>query len=445
MAEHAIQPTTVVGIKRLAHALRRGQGLKHAAALDRASRDAGFENYRHALAQLGGVPRPKRADIGGTGPTYVTAYWFDKAASTGGRETLQIRLRHRWSDLIGPRAFAHTRGLRNFRGQAPDHVVFRAILFKQEDARDAVCAAARTLAFMDITGLQPGRIGSAIEGAHGNRLPCSDHAQRWRDRSGDLQVLTDEPYTASVKGHEAERASWATRNGLCIVVPPWSGMYNPDGGCTMFLIARTENASRLEAWNPAFARLAPGPTVADWQGASAPYSPIFRSPAEVTAGATPRRPPDARLQHATKATVPYSGILARGRRPNARMPIEVHEEVGRVLQEIGATCGGRDGVSSRIDQVRSELDEWVQREYSSAELDFQRFSDMYYHGPDLSLARSITVAKKDEALTGLAHVEALVREHYPDCAPLRWICERLDGARKSLARWSSEPRGTAAT
>lgn len=47
-----IQPTTLVGVKRLAAELRNKLGIKHSDALDRAARSANCENFRHAQRTL---------------------------------------------------------------------------------------------------------------------------------------------------------------------------------------------------------------------------------------------------------------------------------------------------------------------------------------------------------------------------------------------------------
>lgn len=48
------QFTTIDGLKRAAKHLKKEQGIKHADALERVARDAGFQNYQHALRLLDG-------------------------------------------------------------------------------------------------------------------------------------------------------------------------------------------------------------------------------------------------------------------------------------------------------------------------------------------------------------------------------------------------------
>ncbi|WP_421793534.1 hypothetical protein [Hydrocarboniphaga effusa] len=46
------QPKTIESIKRRATTLKKAEGIKHHEALERVAKEAGFENYRHALATL---------------------------------------------------------------------------------------------------------------------------------------------------------------------------------------------------------------------------------------------------------------------------------------------------------------------------------------------------------------------------------------------------------
>ena len=47
-----LRPKTLTGIKSLAKAIKKRDGVPHSDALDRASVQAGFTDYRHALASI---------------------------------------------------------------------------------------------------------------------------------------------------------------------------------------------------------------------------------------------------------------------------------------------------------------------------------------------------------------------------------------------------------
>jgi hypothetical protein len=51
-----IRPTTIDGIKRLARQIHKAGDIPHHEALELAAKQAGFENYRHALKRLSEQP-----------------------------------------------------------------------------------------------------------------------------------------------------------------------------------------------------------------------------------------------------------------------------------------------------------------------------------------------------------------------------------------------------
>lgn len=52
MSAKQIKPTTLVGIKRYAHQLKKAEAIPYLAALDRAAQAAGYQNFRHAQSAL---------------------------------------------------------------------------------------------------------------------------------------------------------------------------------------------------------------------------------------------------------------------------------------------------------------------------------------------------------------------------------------------------------
>lgn len=435
-----VRPTTLEGVKRLARQLAKlNDGIKHGGHLDRAAQQADFQNFRHAKAQLqhASPPRSRDPKFGAPSTLFLTAYWSDLKTGAAGRETVNVTLQQPWPNLVGPRSLRHSRGLRNFRGQSSDHLVVRQVLGDSLQARKEVCAAARTLVFMDATRLQPGGARAGIvAGVKDEKLPRSDHGSRWRSLPGDFVVLVDEPYESAVQSAHAAREDWAARHGYRVVRVNWPGMYYPDLGAAMFLVAKAEHRAQLDAWATALSILPAPPMATSWTGVSAPYYPLYRSPGEVKQDRKPRRPPDLRKRRSTSATRPYAGFGAgAGRRPNGRMPIEVHDEVARLLREVIGGAFMRSGLANRLELVRCELDEWVQREYSADELDNERFGDMYYGDIEHRYSRSIPQADKLRYMGHLDRIEEAVKQHYPDSQPQRWILGRLMSARNSLVAW----------
>lgn len=147
------QPTTLVGVKRLAKQLKKTNGIKHSDALDLAAKSADCVNFRHAQRTLpaSGFARSKPYVL-------LTIYWSDKKQGhCCGRETLWIELPMPILDLCPKSALKYVRGFGNLRMVAEDHFVCDDIAHTQEYARDRLCAAERSLRFMEHTRLQPNR------------------------------------------------------------------------------------------------------------------------------------------------------------------------------------------------------------------------------------------------------------------------------------------------
>lgn len=187
-----VQPTTVVGVKRLAAELRNKLGIKHSDALDRAARSANCENFRHAQRTLpaSGVARSGQYVL-------LTIYWHDKKQRNQcGRETLRIELSAPLLEICAKHALKHVRGFEDLRMAAADHFLCDLIAPSQEYARERLCTAERSLRFMEYTGLQPCRSVREIEdvGSGGGKLPGLDHSTNWLNPANGQYILIDEPY-----------------------------------------------------------------------------------------------------------------------------------------------------------------------------------------------------------------------------------------------------------
>ena len=438
MSTEVIRPSSLDGIKRLAKSIKREQSIQHSCALDVAAQSAGFQNFRHAQNALQGnrsvVPRQQGHRV------FLTAYWSDKSSGKKGRETLILWLDTLWSKLIAPQQLKNERSLLRFRAEGPDHLVGYRLNESQSQARRVVCAATRTLQFMDATKLRPSSGHSRVSagGASISTLPGRDHYTAWYDPDSKRYLLTDEPYEAAALNHAGERTAWAERHGFAIATPAWGGMYNPDGGSRLYLVAHSQNGIPLQPLVAALEQL-PEPMVeATWNGESAPLLPMFVSPGSI---AQAKEQPT--IQAARTLSRPKRGnavgyvqmFVGPQRRPNGKMPIEVHAQIGRLLKSVLVGSYHRKGVYNRIDSIRSELDEWTQREYTPTELPGSQFFELYYHEGASTFARSISIEEKSRHVTCLEEVKRTLVEHYPDSAPLRSLVRKVDAAIKSMQSW----------
>ncbi len=441
MLSENIRPSTIEGIKRLANSIKKERGIKHLIALDEVARLAGFENFRHA----GNVLPPskeKRSSVRPQHRVFLTVYWREKKTDARGRETLELNLDTPWSELILPAQLENHRALVHFRPEGPDHLARPDFVDSQSRARYAICAAARTLQFMDATKLRPSKSFSRVYpgGRSSNAVPAHDHDSSWYDRETKRYLYADEPYEEAVKKSESDRAAWAQEHGFTIARPSWPGMYYPDGGSRLYLIADSEKGIPLAPIMEALNRLPAPITEETWNGESAPCLPYFVSPGSRARPSTAKPVPAKPRQAITgkRSTVDYVRMfVGPQRRPDGRMPIEAHAKAGELLKSVLVHSHHRKGVYNRVDGIRCELDEWVMREYTPTELPGEQFSKLYYHESGRTYQRTISIEDSLRHVDGLNAVKRLLTKHYPDSSPLRILLKKADEAIKSMETWAA--------
>lgn len=440
MSSEAIRPTTIVGIKRLAKTLKSELRVPHHRALNLAAHAAGFENFGHAENRLGQSSRA--ANQAPAHLVYLTAYWKDQTSGASGRETLSMPMSRPWTELIQPQHFVNHRALMHFRPEAPDHLARRNLCSSAPEARRQICALSRTLQFMAATGLRPTKSHSrAYPGGNpGNAIPGRDHGSVWYDPKTKRYLMVDEPYERSAQEHAGERQAWAQAHGYDVAKPSWAGMYAPDVGSRLYLISHRAKGVPLDELLRALNAL-PEPLVEEaWNGESAPLLPMFVSPGTQSQVDKPRKAAAASRQPpAPRNSVGYvRTFVGPQRRPKNRMPLEVHEQAGKLLKEVLSLTYYRKGAHNRVGLVRSELDEWVQREYTTeAELPNERFVKIYYGGGSGERSQRQMPQGERERLRGkLDQVSALLVANYVDCVPLRNLLKKLAGAQDSLLKWA---------
>lgn len=438
MSIKSIRPSTIDGIKRLAKDLKVRDGVGHMKALDTAAMAAGFQNFRHAknclrdsLVRSASSPRHH---------LYLTAYWKDTATGTAIRETLVLSMSAPWSELLAQAQLGNHWALMYFRPEASDHLAREILLRTQSAARRAVCAAARALQFMDATRLRPSKSYSRAYpgGRPMNAIPGKRHPSVWFDPGTKRYLLVDEPYDEDVDVKLAERQAWAQEHGFVVTKPEWAGIYAPDLGTRLYLVAHQTKGVPLEPIVEALGKI-PAPVVEKaWNGESAPMFPIFFSPGASTRTVVAKKEKAGTLKPSgPRNTVGYVQMfVGPRRRPKTRMPIEAHAEVARLLKSVLAVTHERKGVYNRVDAVRCDLDDWTQREYSREELPSEQFFEMHYDGSAPSRVRALSEANRVLHGESLLKVKGLLTQHYPDCPPLRVLLKKLDAAQTSLQAWT---------
>lgn len=428
MSNKSIQPSTLEGIKRLAKSIKADQRLQHSRALDLASEAAGYTNFRNATKTLNSAC-PKRSY-----KIFLTASW--KKGDFKGRETLTMELSSPLEDLITSDQLRNHRAFENFYYEGPDHLARYKFLGSQSEARRLVCAAARVLQFMDATKL---RISTGYRRAYpkgdiSKAIPGKDHGSVWYDSSTRRYLLVDEPYVAPVERLTKEREAWAKQYGFQVVKPEWTGMYAPDVGSRLYLIADETKGISLQPIKDALNKLAPPIVEAAWNGMSAPHIPFFVSPGSIAKAAVEKdKPKNIPKQSKPRNSVSYRrGFVGSSNRPKGRMPIEIHTQVGHLLKSVLKDSYNRKGVYNRLTMIRSELDEWAQHEYNHDELPNEQFFNLYYRESGSTFLRVLAEADRERHIQSLIQVKELLSEHYLDSSPLRLLLGKVDATVKLM-------------
>lgn len=432
MSNDHIRPSSIEGIKQLAKRLKKSDGIQHAAALDKASNAAGFENYKHALRSLAQPDALQPLAV-----LYISVPWRDRTTKVTGCEILKMPLSKPLDTLVRPAQYKASRGLSAMRCEGPDHLADTYTAQSQAAAREAACEAARTIQFIEATGLIPSHAKRSFpRGQFQHRMPGSDHDAAWFDPGAKTFLRTNEPYTRGTV--TSEQQQWATQHGWVVAAAPWKGMYRPDGGTSLFLLADASNGYSL---SPILARLADAPApivVSAWNGESRPILPAFVSPgraAEIEAKTQVTR--SSKKQRSANNSVEYNMILSDARRrPKTRMPIEQHQAVGRLLKSTLIGTRQRAGVHRRVEAIRCELDNWVQCEYTRDELSNEIFFDLYYRELSKDDPLAAVPPGWDRHIASLDEVKTTLTKHYPECPPLRALLKKADLAITSLRTWN---------
>jgi len=426
-----VRPKTLEGVKSLATQLRKEQGIKYSDALDRAALAAGCANFRSARRML-----PARGRAQGRPYVLLTVYWRDaKQRDACGRETLKISLSRPILDICSKSAFKRVRGWGRFRMVADDHFVADELAASQADARKGICAAERSLRFMERTGLQP---CCKYQTAYSkelmkDKLPNQDHPTNWVDPSSGQLILVDEPYGDAPD--EAARAAWAARTGWKIVKTSWPGMYNPYN-CDLYVATDCRSGYGLDALVATINAIPPPMLEEDWSGESSQSWETFLSPKAVTAQ-------DARrakcrgtvIPVATRTSVPYSYRLGESRRrPAAKLGIEGHISTGRIIKTILASEHCPHGVYARLNALRSDIEDWMALEIDRNQLTGPEFFSVYYRDAGNKVLNGDKNKHFYELILLLGELKGKLTAAYPNCIPLRRQISRIDVAISLIER-----------
>ncbi|EIM00376.1 DUF5623 domain-containing protein [Rhodanobacter denitrificans] len=426
----SIRPSTVDGIRQLAKKIRRERSITHNEALEDASRQAGYENFVHAKRQLGGAGAPRGF------PVYLSVHWRAPRERNSeprpdgpraGREILRVDLARPLSEIVAKHRVSRGRGLHGFRMEYEDHLEHLTNVQGQDEARKVLLTAARSLRFMEATGLQP----VSTQRYHDllrtlEKMPGRDHESQWFDPATEGYLLLDEPYADKLKHHSAERQRWLERHRLQTVSPEWEGIYYP-GECLPRLVG--PDGALLQRVAGALAKVQPVTEPETWPHETGVCGDDFVSPKR-QADAKPRRPRPGPSWREHKGATPYggaAGIPSRWR-PTKPMPFDLHQQLAPLMRKLCVGFSWR--VSQKLGIARSQLEDWSIMEHKHQHED--AVYDLYYGGPSKPVCN--TDAERLEVLTT---ARAIVERGYDDCKPRRDLLAALNGAIDEMGKYQN--------
>lgn len=418
-----VRPTTLAGVKSLAAQMRKERGIKHADALNLASKAANCSNFRNAQRLL-----PSRGGALVQPYVLLTMYWCDKDKRYQvGRETLRIDLPKPILDICSKSDLKMVRGFGSLRMVADDHFICDSVVHTKDYARERLSTAERSLRFMQHTGLRPSRDYRKAypNGLMNDQLPNQDHATDWFDPATGQFILVDEPYSGVPD--EGERAKWAERNGWRVAKTEWPGMYYPYS-CDLYVATDGRTGYDLDALAATIASM-PAPLLAkDWAGESASSWETFVSPMAKTPQAIRRaRCRGTVYPNASATTVPYSYNMGSSRRrPIGALGIDGHIEAGCMIKAVMQSKHRPYGVYRRMNALRSTLEDWMSLEIGRGQLEGPEFFDVYYHELADDDPFEASASSRAGVTSLLGDLKRKLQAVYPDCAPLRQQLNRID-------------------
>ena len=107
------------------------------------------------------------------------------------------------------------------------------------------------------------------------------------------------------------------------------------------------------------------------------------------------------------------------------MPIESHQQVGRLIKSVLAATLGHRGIENCLNMVRGDLDDWLAREFTRDELSQSTFFCLYYGKNERELEGP---TDREIIIERVELMKKIVTSSYPDCAPLRSLLKFADRA-----------------
>lgn len=168
-------------------------------------------------------------------------------ASCGATLEATIPLRQNLRAFLRPAHLKLCDRFDQFRLVGKDRIQADLGLVREAYACERILQVARTIQFMDATGLVP--TSQEIYGrptfSRSQRLPGQDHATTWCDPDTGVLVLLDEPFGYVDEMH-GKRKSWAKRHGYVVHRLDYQGTYRPGCGIVCDLVFPEEQKTFVQ-------------------------------------------------------------------------------------------------------------------------------------------------------------------------------------------------------
>jgi hypothetical protein len=232
---------TLNGLKNRAEILAAEHSIGHMKALEMAAKEIGFSGYKKAQQTL-----PIKMVV-----IQVKARWQEKNRTVKGCETIEYPFASPLAQMLLPAKGRRRQRLGIFVTTTPNVLDLDMVAGTQEEARRMACMTIRRLMFMEalnVTQAPSGVVGWTLVSRDGGvpepvRMPGTDHHGVWVTQEGALFIV-NEPYTDNPNLDLQE--SWCLEHGFEMVTPIWRGMWNPDDGTQMSILARKGSGVDLE-------------------------------------------------------------------------------------------------------------------------------------------------------------------------------------------------------
>jgi hypothetical protein len=253
------------GLKNRAKNLAAEHSLSHMKSLDVAAQELGYSSYKKAQQEL----PPSMTMI------RVKVRWQEPRYKLKGSETIEYPFARPLEQMLAPSKGRRRQGLGMFVMTSPNVLELRHSGFPmtQGEARRWACQTIRQLMLMEALAITPAPAKivawpteSGTDGDdHQVRMPGTDHYSVWVSHEGAV-LIVNEPYHDNA-GLPLQNG-WCAKHGFNIITPTWRGMWNPEVGTRMSILARKDSGLDLQQMAKKLEHLPDDFSQSNWPGVS---------------------------------------------------------------------------------------------------------------------------------------------------------------------------------